>query len=525
MKLFRDIFLFSIILFLSLGLYCASKNGWLPLVHGPYYFSIGQSLFNYNEINQYAIYPPVQSLVYTLQIGISFFEYLIFFITEKFWYIPFYGIISIIWVIAFNEFLKLNLKYIDRIDKYLIFSIFFLQPYNLNQLGNFSNESLYFPLLLYFYFSFFRNSLSKINVNFYWIALSIFIIFGVYFRLHHVVICINFFIFSLFLKKKDLSFFIILLGILNIVVFYLVIKNTYLNEVFLEHLSYLNNNISSSSSFDGLNSYIKVLEKFFVIITYPLLLTKFTKETTVYLFIGFLILYLIFLNFKNINKENKLFNIYNIFYFSLSSLFVLLLPPFEYSYVLPFAFIIFIYAFIGFKFLIPKLYKVIFKLVLIFGIIFIGLNYFIIGSSLIEGYEYRRFIKDLKKMYVQDMQEIGVFYIARDAQDNFEEFYWQNKKKVPFCQIRKVTVEKCVEVQKKDNDFFIYILGKNFDNLGEEFKIPLKENHNLKDDLDPLLDKILYEFNKNQQPNDYYTTSKVERSDYFFYILLKKNLK
>ena len=192
MKLFRDIFLFSIILFLSLGLYCASKNGWLPLVHGPYYFSIGQSLFNYNEINQYAIYPPVQSLVYTLQIGISFFEYLIFFITEKFWYIPFYGIISIIWVIAFNEFLKLNLKYIDRIDKYLIFSIFFLQPYNLNQLGNFSNESLYFPLLLYFYFSFFRNSLSKINVNFYWIALSIFIIFGVYFRLHHVVICINF---------------------------------------------------------------------------------------------------------------------------------------------------------------------------------------------------------------------------------------------------------------------------------------------------------------------------------------------
>ena len=170
-------------------------------------------------------------MVYTLQIGISFFEYLIFFITEKFWYIPFYGIISIIWVIAFNEFLKLNLKCIDRIDKYLIFSIFFLQPYNLNQLGNFSNESLYFPLLLYFYFSFFRNSLSKINVNFYWIALSIFIIFGVYFRLHHVVICINFFIFSLFLKKKIYPF-IILLGILNIVVFYLVIKNTYLNEVF-----------------------------------------------------------------------------------------------------------------------------------------------------------------------------------------------------------------------------------------------------------------------------------------------------
>ena len=163
--------------------------------------------------------------MYTLQIGISFFEYLIFFITEKFWYIPFYCIISAIWVIAFNEFLKLNLKYLDKIDKYLIFSIFFLQPYNLNQLGNFSNESLYFPLLLYFYFSFFRFSFSKININLYWIAFSIFIIIGVYFRLHHVVICINFFIFSLFLKKKDLSFFIIFLGIINIAVFYLVIKH------------------------------------------------------------------------------------------------------------------------------------------------------------------------------------------------------------------------------------------------------------------------------------------------------------
>ena len=125
-----------------------------------------------------------------------------------------------------------------------------------------------------------------------------------------------------------------------------------------------------------------------------------------------------FLGFKNINKENKLFNIYNIFYFSLSSLFVLLLPPFEYSYVLPFAFIIFIYAFISFKFLIPKLYKVIFKLVLIFGIIFIGLNYFIIGSSLIEVMNIEGLL-NLKNV-CQDMQEIGVFYIARDAQDNFE---------------------------------------------------------------------------------------------------------
>ena len=89
MNLLRYIFLFSLISFISFASYCASKNGWLPLVHGPYYFSIAKSLFHYNEINQFAIYPPVQSLVYTLQIGISFFEYLIFQITEKYWYICF----------------------------------------------------------------------------------------------------------------------------------------------------------------------------------------------------------------------------------------------------------------------------------------------------------------------------------------------------------------------------------------------------------------------------------------------------
>ena len=334
--------------------------------------------------------------------------------------------------------------------------------------------------------------------------------------------CINFFIFSLFLKRKSLSLFLIFLGILNILVFFLVIKNTYLNEVFFEHLNYLTNNISSNSNINISETFHKITEKFFVIITYPFLLTKFTKETSIYFILGVSILYLMFLGFKIHIKENKLFNIYNLFYFSLSSLFVLMLPPFEYSYVLPFSFIIFLYAFIGFKSLIPKFYKLIFKGVLVFGIVFIGLNYFIISSSLIEGYEYRKFIKDLKKMYIHDMQSIGVFYLAKDAQDNFEEFYWQNKIKVPFCQIKTVSVENCVKVQNKKNDLFIYILGKNFNNLGREFQIQLRENHNLQEDLDPLLEKILSEFNKNQPLNETYETAKIDKSEYFYYILLKK---
>ena len=53
-------------------------------------------------------------------------------------------------------------------------------------------------------------------------------------------------------------------------------------------------------------------------------------------------------------KNNKLFNYYSIIYLVLSTIFVMLLPPFEYSYILPFSFIIFTYSFAGFKILFPK---------------------------------------------------------------------------------------------------------------------------------------------------------------------------
>ena len=356
MNLLRYIFLFSLISFISLAVYCSSKNGWLPLVHGPYYFSIAKSLFHYNEINQFAIYPPVQSLVYTLQIGISFFEYLIFYITEKYWYIIFYFITSLIWVINFNELLKFKSNSFNKIDKYILFTIFFLQPYNLNQLGNFSNEALYFPCLLYFYFSFFRIfTTNKVN-NIYLFAFSIFIIFGVYFRLHHAIVCINFFIFSIFLKNKRLSLGIIILGILNLIVFFLIIKNTYLNFVFYEHLDYFNNNISTNPDTELFKVSVNLIEKLFIIITYPLLLTKFTNNTYIYYLFGIFILFLMFLGFRIFSKENKLFNYYSVTYFILSTIFVILLPPFEYSYILPFSFIIFIYSFVGFKMLLPKFY-------------------------------------------------------------------------------------------------------------------------------------------------------------------------
>lgn len=543
MTALRNIFLLFFILFVSLGVYCASKTGWLPLVHGPYYFSIAQSLFHYNEINQYAIYPPVETLVYTLQIGISFFEYFIFFISEKYWYLIFYFLTSLVWVIVFCEFLKLKINFLSKVDKYLLFLVFFFQPYNLNQLGNFSNESLYFPLLLYFFFSFFRNTKSNnIKINYYWITFSFFIIVGIYFRLHHAILCLNFFAYALFLRNKNLSIFLILIGLLNIFIYYLIIKNTYLLQVFNDHLSYFNNSLQTNEDLDIIKNFQKIFEKFFVIITYSFLLTKFTTNVFVYYFFGLFVIFFMFLGFKIIRKENNLFNIYCIIYFLLSTIFVLYLPPFEYSYILPFSFIIFIYCFIGFKSFFPKYYKLIFKISLLTGFLIILVSYFIINSPLIEGHEYRKFVKSLSKNYIPvDEQKDGVFYLADDAHDHFEEFYWQNKSKKPFCQIKLVDVAKCSEVQEKGDDF-IFIIGKNMNLLSKKYGHELQEKKlsneyynviefyadepesspfiNYKEE--PILKTLSIEFNKKNK--NYYIFKKLYKSKYFYYILFEKDI-
>lgn len=516
----KNIFLFFLFLYISLGLYCASKSGWLPLVHGPYYFSIAQSLFYNNEISQYAIYPPVQSLVYTLQIGISYFEYLIFFISERHWYIIFYSVTSLVWVTVFIEFLKLNIKFLNKIDKYLIFSIFFLQPYNLNQLSNFSNEALYFPVLLFFFLSFFRLSTSENYNKFYWFIFAFFIIFGVYFRLHHAILCVSFFIFSLLLKNKKITIYLTILGLLTISIFFLIVQKTYLNTVFFDHYNYFNKSISAYENYDLKEGLIYIIDRFFIVITYPLLLTKFTAQMYIVYIAGFLILYFIFEGFKIINKTNKSLNLYLIIYLILSIIFVLYLPPFEYSYILPFSFVIFLYLYIGFKKTIPKFYIIFLKFSFVLSFFIIIFSYFFFNTVLIEGHNYRKFINDLKKQYIFEKQDLGVFYLAQDAHDHFEDFYWQNKNKRPFCQLLKVSIEKCVSVQDKDNDIFIYIIGKNIQNLSNEFGYKSIEEFDLDKDIYPLIESITSYFNRNKEEK--YNLDRFYKSEFSYHILLRK---
>lgn len=237
--------------------------------------------------------------------------------------------------------------------------------------------------------------------------------------------------------------------------------------------------------------------------------------------------------FKFIRKENNLFNIYSIIYFFLSTIFVLYLPPFEYSYILPFSFMIFIYCFIGFKSYFPKYYKLIFKISLIAGFFFTLISYLMINSPLIEAHEYRKFFKDLKKNYINENdQKKGLFYLADDAFDHFEEFYWQRKFKKPFCQMKVTDVSECSKVQESDQEF-IFIMGKSMDLLSKKYghelqnKILDNENNNefrygmneYKEE--PFLETLISEFNKKSKNN--YSFQTFYKSKYFYYILFNKD--
>ncbi len=497
----------SVVFFISLSLYCASENGYLPLVHGPYYFSIAKSLYHYNEINFYAVYPPIESLVYTLQIGISFVEYLTFFVSEKYWFLIFYLLTSLTWLLVFKEFIKFQNTNINITDKYILFFLFFFQPYNLNQIANFSNEAFYFPILIYFYFSFYRKSISNKLSNSYLIFLSAFIILGVYFRLHHVVVCINFFIFTLFLKDIKKILFILLIGILNLIIFYWIMHYTNLNSVFYDHVNYVEKSM-------GLLHFIQTfIYKFFLIMSYPILIEKFISNSILFYLVGIIFLIILIIGFVK-NKSNS-FNFYNLSYLILSILFVISLPPFEYSYILPFSFVIFYYCFVSFKNFFQKNYIKLFLCIIGFSFLTLVTVYFFVPTQNVEGFTYRKYIKDIKNNYIEDKdQPYLLTYAIDDIFDHVEDFYWQNDSKKPFCQI-SVKFDECKNIQEIDNVEIIKIIGKNYHNINtilkKKYKNPDIETFNKEEQIPEMI--------ANKLNFSDYKLEKIYVSDYWYYYL------
>ena len=141
------------------------------------------------------------------------------------------------------------------------------------------------------------------------------------------------------------------------------------------------------------------------------------------------------------------------------------------------------------------------------------LNYFFINSSLVEGFEYRKFIKDLKKNYIYGEQTAGIFYAANDLHDHIEDFYWQNKRHQPFCQLKKVTPTQCQLIQKSEKNYII-IVGKNLDMLAEEFGLDIAKENITKEEVE-LTVKVITSF-LNKQGVQNYKIEDFYQSQYYF---------
>ena len=141
-----SLFTISILLFLSF-------NGFWSLTHGPLYFFLGDGINSNGELSSTIYVKPDNFDVYTFQIGIAYLHFLSIFLLNENWFIFYIAFISFIWSFVLNkvysELQKFNL---NNLDISIILFIIFFQPYNLNQIANFSNESIYFPLLIYFFF-------------------------------------------------------------------------------------------------------------------------------------------------------------------------------------------------------------------------------------------------------------------------------------------------------------------------------------------------------------------------------------
>ena len=129
-------------------------------------------------------------------------------ISSNYWYLVFYLFHGIFWFLALQEIKNFSHKNsILGINYLLLTFIIYIQPYNINQTAAFSNEAIYYPLLIYFIFYFFGNFE---NLNFYskknkfkFIFLVLFLTIGTIFRLHNIIL-FGTFIFSLlfFTNKK-----------------------------------------------------------------------------------------------------------------------------------------------------------------------------------------------------------------------------------------------------------------------------------------------------------------------------------
>ena len=483
---------FSIFLALGIFFYRLASENIFPLVHGPYYFSIALSLLQNSSLDYYALYPWTSELVYTLQIGISIVQYICLIITKKYWFIIFYIISSLGWLLAYKEFKKLSLFNLNSIDYFILIFLFFLQPYNINQLANFSNEAIYIPFLIYSFFLIFNNKNSLGSL----LIFSLFIIFGIFFRIHHAVFCFSVFLYFALIKDYGKLKFIFCLGLLKIFLFLFVIFNTSLNSVFFDHIDFINITLSDFFNTEGFvndphetddmnfsikeNKILSLLFKFLTIISSPLLTNKFISNEYIAFLVNLICSIIVIFSIFEIRKTNYKLFILTLIYLFFSSLFILILPFFEYSYQLPYSFLIILSVYLFIKKYLGKYFYSISLFIFLIAFMFltsIYLGYYKIKN--IEIYNNRVHVEKIKKLYELYSPNHNIYYAHNTMYHHIEDYFWHKDKK-PFCKLN-ATLKSCIILLNKNKFQNVIIIHKLKRNIKiSDFEIEtFKESNNL----------------------------------------------
>ena len=478
-------FLFLILYISSISAFKLSSNNYFPLAHGPYYFSFAESLYNNLGVYSYWTIPQDPKLVYTFQMGVSFIIYLcIFFFNLDFWFLAFYFFSSYLWCLGFFQLEKF-LKSIEfaKYEIYFLMLVIFFQPYNINQVATFSNETIYLPLLVLSFFKFI-NSINKFKKNNFTapdIFIFLFFIFGIFLRVHHVIFIASVGLYIFFYKKEFIKYYFIIF-FFSILVFLtlfffspLVNSLTVAKSILFTSLDNFNltqfyNNFFSTKDLKleigmGYIPYNEIfllsLERFSNIITYPILLSKFTHSIQIKSFFLVIFLILNLIGLKHIKKFSLAYYKFSLIYLCFSILFIYFLPFFELNYVLPISFIFFINLAFVIKFYLRSFFLKILIPSSIFFVFVIFLFYNgVLRNQEIEIYGNRALTKKIKNFYEKFPVNENLFYATPDVYYTFELHYWHAGARVCLTSVSIIDCLKQRKINKYSNVIFFFNKGE-----------------------------------------------------------------
>jgi hypothetical protein len=468
------IYLFILVIFtVCFGLILSSK-GIIPVTHGPLYYYYAEGILEHKKFvdNIFAIPQPIT----TPQIGITFVHLFgIFFFGKEFSFIFYILIVSILWRLVYNIIINNNLfNNLLYKEKIILFLLIFFQPYNINQISNFSNESVYFPLLILFFFKIIkfiqRNNDNKIIFIRKDIFILIFLFGGAVFRVHHFVFFFSLIVYFFLSKNYKLFFFFLTFLLFTLISYFLFIRN-YIPLAFLNiqdftyniYRSHFYNSYIAMFDQTDIDHFIQLNDKQIFIklinatstFSFFLLLKKFIPDlyyTTLAINFVFLIFYCN--GFKSFIKK-KIFTKFSIIFLLFTFIFIFLLPIFEYSYLLPTSFLVIINLFYFFRINLSKyFFQITLFLILIYSILLVFIFIFAKNNNKFEVHKYRLDFKYFKLISSKYPKENTLFYFNVSNPTMPEIYKWISNIKACNWEMH---VNQCSELQKKNIIKYIII--------------------------------------------------------------------